>query len=102
MSLFKAREWWSTLSGYEEFHTTGSLLVTTVTSQHDNSTQSNTHVLYIKFHCLYTLDAIVVGSFSGILRVYVPSNGTFSPDHLLLEKQLQSPIIKLGVAKFTR
>ncbi len=28
MSLFKARDWWSTVSGFEEFHT-NNLLVTT-------------------------------------------------------------------------
>ena len=28
MSLFQVREWWSTLAGFEEFHTTGSLAVT--------------------------------------------------------------------------
>lgn len=27
MSLFKAREWWSTVSGYEEFHDLGCLAV---------------------------------------------------------------------------
>lgn len=33
MSLFKARDWWSTTSGYEEFHDIGSLCVANV----DNS-----------------------------------------------------------------
>ena len=55
--------------------------------------------MYIHHVCL---DVVVVGSFSGILRVYVPSHSTFSPDHLLLEKELSLPIIKLGVAKLTR
>jgi len=36
MSLFKAREWWSTTAGYEEFHDIGCLCVGNI----DNS-QSN-------------------------------------------------------------
>lgn len=27
MSLFKARQWWATVSGYEEFHDLGCLAV---------------------------------------------------------------------------
>lgn len=34
MSLFKAREWWSTTSGYEEFHDLGNLCIGNL----DNST----------------------------------------------------------------
>ncbi len=30
MSLFKARDWWSTVSGYEEFHTNRQLVVTSL------------------------------------------------------------------------
>lgn len=30
MSQFKCREWWSTVSGYEEFHDIGSLATTTI------------------------------------------------------------------------
>jgi Bardet-Biedl syndrome 9 protein len=80
MSLFKAREWWSTVSGYEEFHSTGSLLIAPVTN---NDKSKN---------------VIFVGSLSGMLRAYAPSSGGFSPDHLLLEMQLSSPVIKVEQA----
>ena len=47
-------------------------------------------------------DVIMVGSFSGILRAYSPTNEPFSPSHLLLEMQLPSPIIQVGVVKLLR
>ena len=37
MSLFKAREWWSTVAGYEELHTAGSLTLASV-NIHENFT----------------------------------------------------------------
>ena len=37
MSLFRAREWWSTTSGYEEFHDLGCLCVANI----DNSPSKN-------------------------------------------------------------
>ena len=41
MSLFKAREWWSTVAGYEELHTTGSLALASV-NVHENFTGKGT------------------------------------------------------------
>ncbi len=42
-------------------------------------------------------ECILVGSFSGILRGYRPSPGGYKPDHLLIEKQLDAPIVQLAV-----
>ena len=36
MSLFKMRDWWSTVSGYEEFHTNGSLTIAPVATETDS------------------------------------------------------------------
>lgn len=81
MSLFQVREWWSTLAGFEEFHTTGSLAVTKL----DPSTSYN--------------DCVFVSSFTGVLRAYRPIPGSFSPDHLLLETKLSAPIIQIGTGQ---
>lgn len=52
---------------------------------------------FIYFCYLFT-ECVFVGSFSGILRAYRPSSpGGYSPNHLLLEKQLNAPIIQLSI-----
>ena len=37
MSLFRAREWWSTVSGFEEFHDTGCLCLANIDNSADGS-----------------------------------------------------------------
>lgn len=86
MSLFKARDWWSTLCGSEEEFDKGCLCVANIDNDADIS------------------DKIIIGSHTGILRVYKPcptkqedgSYSTFRPDELLLEVQLNHPIIRIS------
>ena len=47
MSLFKARDWWSTISGFEEFHDLGCLCVANI----DNN--QNGHGIAIKSQAVY-------------------------------------------------
>ncbi|XP_023231240.1 protein PTHB1-like [Centruroides sculpturatus] len=90
MSLFKARDWWTTNCGNEDFDK-GCLCVANI----DNNNDQN--------------DKIIVGSHNGTLRVYQPhpekqENGKlscFQPDELLLERQLNFPIIDLAAGRFT-
>eukprot|EP01137_Pigoraptor_chileana_P002843 Opistho-2@42251 len=82
MSLFSAREYWSTTIGVGEDFDIGSLCVGCV----DNN--------------VATGDKIVVGSFQGILRIYRPADKAYKPDHLLAEIALNDPIIQLGVGRF--
>ncbi len=44
---------------------------------------------------------IAVGSFSGILRIYKPSQREFRPDDLKLEQQLGAPILQLEIGLFS-
>lgn len=82
MSLFKARECWITQCSIDENFDVGNLLVATLNS--DN-------------------DYIIIGSHSGVLRVYQPSllrNNDeklegYKPTDLLIEKQLPCPILQI-------
>ena len=44
---------------------------------------------------------IVTGSLQGILRIYRPRQQEFSIEDLLLEAQLQAPILQLELGSFT-
>lgn len=83
MSLFKARECWLTQCGIDECFDGKTLLVTTLNTEYD---------------------LIIIGSHSGILRIYQPSllksdkghiDG-YKPTDLLIEKQLPHPILQIS------
>ncbi|NWX20100.1 PTHB1 protein, partial [Aegotheles bennettii] len=86
MSLFKARDWWSTILGEKEEFDQGCLCVADV----DNSGTGQ--------------DKIIVGSYMGYLRIFnphpvKPGDGV-QPEDLLLEVQLREPILQVEVGKF--
>ncbi|NXJ70460.1 PTHB1 protein, partial [Rostratula benghalensis] len=86
MSLFKARDWWSTILGEKEDFDQGCLCVADV----DNSGSG--------------LDKIIVGSYMGYLRIFNPHpvkpGDGIQPEDLLLEVQLREPILQVEVGKF--
>ncbi|XP_042217578.1 protein PTHB1-like isoform X2 [Homarus americanus] len=95
MSLFKARDWWSTVvegeEGREEECDTGCLVIGNINNENPPK------------------DKIVVGGFSGTLRVFSPQSyrseegeevSGYRPDHVLLETTLIYPILQLAVGKF--
>ncbi|XP_014804984.1 PREDICTED: protein PTHB1-like [Calidris pugnax] len=86
MSLFKARDWWSTTLGEKEEFDQGCLCVADV----DNSGSGQ--------------DKIIVGSYMGYLRIFNPHpvkpGEGIQPEDLLLEVQLQEPILQVEVGKF--
>ncbi|XP_062969641.1 protein PTHB1 isoform X2 [Cynocephalus volans] len=86
MSLFKARDWWSTVLGEKEEFDQGCLCLADV----DNSGNGQ--------------DKIIVGSFMGYLRIFNPhpvktGDGSQAED-LLLEVHLREPILQVEVGKF--
>ncbi|XP_004414605.1 PREDICTED: protein PTHB1 isoform X4 [Odobenus rosmarus divergens] len=86
MSLFKARDWWSTVLGEKEEFDQGCLCLADV----DNTGNGQ--------------DKIIVGSFMGYLRIFNPhpvktGDGTQAED-LLLEVHLRDPILQVEVGKF--
>nr|XP_034985952.1 protein PTHB1 isoform X1 [Zootoca vivipara] len=86
MSLFKARDWWSTVVGNKEEFDQGCLCVANV----DNSSSGQ--------------DKIIVGSYTGFLRIYNPHpikpGDAVQAEDLLLEVQLPEPILQVEVGKF--
>ncbi|XP_036102590.1 protein PTHB1 isoform X3 [Molossus molossus] len=86
MSLFKARDWWSTVLGEKEEFDQGCLCLADV----DNTGNGE--------------DKIIVGSFMGYLRIFSPhpvktGDGAQAED-LLLEVHLRDPILQVEVGKF--
>eukprot|EP00736_Rhodelphis_marinus_P008702 Rmarinus@m.17603 len=82
MSLFKVRDWWTTKVGEEEEFDIGSICVGNVDNNPDGATK------------------VVVGSFQGFLRVYLPRNGEFRVEDLLFEKDLEQPILQVEIGQF--
>ncbi|XP_028409077.1 protein PTHB1-like [Dendronephthya gigantea] len=82
MSLFKARDWWSTWAGSEEDFDLGCLCVANI----DNDTTSS--------------DKIIVGSYHGILRIFMPRTAEFKPEDLMLEIQMTQPILQVEAGYF--
>uniref|UniRef100_H3ACW2 Bardet-Biedl syndrome 9 n=1 Tax=Latimeria chalumnae TaxID=7897 RepID=H3ACW2_LATCH len=87
MSLFKARDWWSTTLGEQEEFDQGCLCVGDV----DNGGSGNA-------------DKIIVGSYMGFLRIFSPHPAKpgdgLQPEELLLEVQLRDPVVQVEVGKF--
>ncbi|XP_025146975.3 protein PTHB1 isoform X1 [Bubalus bubalis] len=86
MSLFKARDWWSTVLGDKEEFDQGCLCLADV----DNTGNGQ--------------DKIIVGSFMGYLRIFNPhpvktGDGAQAED-LLLEVHLRDPVLQVEVGKF--
>lgn len=82
MSLFKARLFWDTTLGVNEEFDFGMMTVSNI----DNGTDG--------------AEKIVVGGFSGILRVFRPRGRGFSPDHVLAEHKTGFPILQIASGSF--
>lgn len=46
-------------------------------------------------------DKIITGSFQGKLRIYYPKQMKYSIENLLLEEQLEQPILQIAAGKFS-
>ena len=84
MSLFKAREWWTTKcgTGIDEEFVKGSMAVGNV----DNDRAGGMK--------------IVIGSLSGYLRIFCPRTSEYKIEDLMLEQQLEEPILQVEVVSF--
>ncbi|XP_076976209.1 protein PTHB1 isoform X3 [Tamandua tetradactyla] len=86
MSLFKSRDWWSTVLGEKEEFDQGCLCLADV----DNSGNGQ--------------DKIIVGSFMGYLRIFNPhpvkTGEEAQAEDMLLEVHLRDPILQVEVGKF--
>jgi len=78
MSLFQLKEKWNTLVGDKEEFDSSSVWVGNI----DNSNPPT--------------DKIVIGSFQGFLRIFLPAFRSYKVDDLLLERNLQSAIYQVS------
>ena len=88
MSLFKARDWWRVDTGTAQLYDKGSLVVSCLTG---DPGLPESHM------------QLVVGSLSGLLQIFQPTNQDGSearPEDLLLEQQLEDPILQVGSGSF--
>lgn len=77
MSIFKAREWWSTkVDGGEELDG-ACMAVGNIDNEADGS------------------DKIVLGGFSGTVRIYKPTARGFKPNNIKCEQHLGAPILQV-------
>ncbi len=82
MSIFEAKEWWSTnISNNEEFDGNSICI--------DNIDNSNP-----------TRNKIIVSSFSGYLRFYEPAFREYKLEDLVFEKYFDFPILQIGSGNF--
>mmetsp|Transcript_41791 Transcript_41791/g.75863 ORF Transcript_41791/g.75863 Transcript_41791/m.75863 type:complete len:859 (-) Transcript_41791:47-2623(-) len=86
MSLFQAREWWAVeIGGNEEFDV-GSMCVANIDNEPGPNASSK----------------IILGSFQGLLRIYCPRQRDYKIEDLLLEKNLEMPILQVAAGKFVQ
>ncbi|XP_046859172.1 protein PTHB1-like [Xenia sp. Carnegie-2017] len=82
MSLFKGREWWSTSAGCGEEFDLGCLCVANINNDVSSS------------------DKIIVGSYHGMLRIFMPRSAEFKPEDLMLEIQMSQPILQVEAGRY--
>eukprot|EP00286_Rhodomonas_abbreviata_P017546 CAMPEP_0181342530 /NCGR_PEP_ID=MMETSP1101-20121128/31054_1 /TAXON_ID=46948 /ORGANISM="Rhodomonas abbreviata, Strain Caron Lab Isolate" /LENGTH=436 /DNA_ID=CAMNT_0023454003 /DNA_START=221 /DNA_END=1528 /DNA_ORIENTATION=+ len=82
MSVFKAREWWGTKIGDDEELDGACFAVGNVDNEANGSSK------------------VVVGSFSGVLRIYRPSQRDFKAEDLKLEQQMGAPVLQVEIGVF--
>jgi len=84
MSLFQAREWWSTQAGQDEEFDVGCLCVANIDNEPGGTNK------------------IITGSFQGMLRMYCPKQKEYKIEDLILEKKMDAPILQVTAGKFVQ
>lgn len=60
----------------------------------------STYDLMMIFGCV--ADKLIVGSFQGLIRIYEPHPPAFSADHVILERQMSSPVLQVAAGRFVQ
>jgi Bardet-Biedl syndrome 9 protein len=84
MSLFQAREWWSAQAGQEEEFDSGCLCIANVDNEPGGTNK------------------IITGSFQGMLRMYCPKQKEYKIEDLILEKNLEMPILQIEAGRLVQ
>lgn len=84
MSLFQAREWWCTQAGQDEEFDIGCLCVANIDNEPGGTNK------------------IITGSYQGMLRMYCPKQKEYKIEDLILEKDMELPILQVAAGKFVQ
>mmetsp|Transcript_57959 Transcript_57959/g.102908 ORF Transcript_57959/g.102908 Transcript_57959/m.102908 type:complete len:780 (-) Transcript_57959:147-2486(-) len=84
MSLFQAREWWSAQAGQDEEFDFGCLCVANIDNEPGGTNK------------------IITGSFQGLLRMYCPKQKEYKIEDLILEKNVECPILQIAAGRFVQ
>mmetsp|Transcript_66862 Transcript_66862/g.186862 ORF Transcript_66862/g.186862 Transcript_66862/m.186862 type:complete len:862 (-) Transcript_66862:169-2754(-) len=84
MSLFQAREWWCTHSGNDEEFDTGCLCVANIDNEPGGTNK------------------IITGSYQGVLRMYCPKQKEYKIEDLILERNMEAPILQVEAARLVQ
>mmetsp|Transcript_91337 Transcript_91337/g.263614 ORF Transcript_91337/g.263614 Transcript_91337/m.263614 type:complete len:862 (+) Transcript_91337:104-2689(+) len=84
MSLFQAREWWCTHAGNDEEFDTGCLCVANIDNEPGGTNK------------------IITGSYQGVLRMYLPKQKEYKIEDLILEKNMEAPILQITAGRFVQ
>eukprot|EP00434_Breviolum_minutum_P020724 symbB.v1.2.018277.t1/scaffold1453.1/size117824/7 len=84
MSLFQAREWWSTQVSEDEEFDVGCLCVANVDNEPNGANK------------------IITGSYQGMLRMYYPKQKEYKIEDLILESNMEAPILQIEAGRFVQ
>lgn len=84
MSLFQAREWWSTLTGEDEHFDVGCMCVGNIDNEPGGTNK------------------IITGSFEGMLRMYCPKQKEYKIEDLIMEKNMEMPILQIAIGRYVQ
>eukprot|EP00913_Durusdinium_trenchii_P004632 g4301.t1 len=84
MSLFQAREWWSTQVSEDEEFDVGCLCVANVDNEPTGANK------------------IIMGSYQGMLRMYYPKQKEYKIEDLILESNVEAPILQIEAGRFVQ
>lgn len=84
MSLFQAREWWCAQAGQDEEFDTGCLCIANIDNEPSGAAK------------------IITGSFQGMLRMYCPKQKEYKIEDLILERNMEAPIIQVVAGRFVQ
>ena len=95
MSLFSMRDVWTHRVGAGEEYDRGCIIVGNVDG--GNIEEEARRSVLEKGR----VNKVVTGSLDGILRIFYPTHGNFDPADLLLEQQLDGPVLQLAIGRFS-
>lgn len=94
MSVFRCSQYWRVPNDNVQEYNTDTLVYGDV----ENDGGGTPCVCIHRISCTVRL---VTGSLSGLLTVYNPTTSEFSPMQVVMQEQMEAPILNIGIGCFT-